>query len=203
MKAGSGRDSIEEQVREACSIEAPWALVERFCTLVRLGGSDPERDAVAYVMAELDRFGFSHELHTPVRYISRQLGATLRTLGDEPLIAHPKTVSFSVSVGSEERQGELVYLATGYAEDATALFDLGKVGDVGVRGKVVITEGTPIETKAPRSRGAGRSPPSSPDRGRGTTRGSAATSGARPTWSRSTATPRSRCWPSTSRTGRR
>ena len=143
----AGREQIEERLREACGLDTPWALVERFSTLVRLAGSEPEREAVAYVMGELDRFGVPYTLHTPVRYISWPLGATLRTLGGDPLVARPKTVSFSVSTGGVEREGDLVHLSTGYAEDATSLFDLGEVGDVDVRGKVVITEGIPIETK--------------------------------------------------------
>ena len=55
-----------------------------------------------------------------------------------------KTPSMSISTGGEEREGELVYLPTGYAKDVTANFSIGEIADVDISGTVAITERMPM-----------------------------------------------------------
>lgn len=139
---------VEARVREACSLDVPWAAVEKLSTLVRLSGSPEERQAVDYLMGRLDEFGVSYQLHTPTLFVSWPLGATLRVLGDDGFAVRAKTVSMSASTDGAQREGDLVYLPTGYAEDPGDIFAVtAEIPDVDVRGKVVVTEGIPIEAK--------------------------------------------------------
>jgi N-acetylated-alpha-linked acidic dipeptidase len=143
----NSRTAIEERIRERVSITEPWALVERLSTLVRLSGNPDERAAIDYLTAKLDEFGVGYTLHTPTLFVSWPLGSTLRTLGADPLTVTAKSPSMSVSTNGEEREGELVYLSTGYAKDVTDIFAVGEMGDADLRGKIVITEGLPMPTK--------------------------------------------------------
>ena len=45
--------ALEREILESITLDAPWAAVERFSTLVRLSGSAPEREAVDYLMERL------------------------------------------------------------------------------------------------------------------------------------------------------
>src|SRR4051794_13873116 len=138
---------VEQQIREAVRIDEPWAFVERLATLVRLSGSDDERAAIDYLTAKLDAYGVPYRLHTPELFVSWPLGATLRTLGENPLSVAAKTPSMSVSTGGEEREGELVYVPTGYAKDVTDIFAAADIGETDFTGKVVITEGLAMPSK--------------------------------------------------------
>src|SRR3954454_3326075 len=111
----SNQTEIEGRIRAAVRIDEPWAFVEKLATLVRLSGNDDERQAIDYLTAKLDEFGVPYQLHTPTLFVSWPQGATLRVIGDSPLTVMAKTPSMSVSTGGEEREGELVYLPTGYA----------------------------------------------------------------------------------------
>ncbi|MCC6792538.1 MAG: M28 family peptidase [Thermomicrobiales bacterium] len=143
----SNQAEIEARIREAVSLDEPWAFVEKLATLTRLSGNDDEREAIDFLTAKLDAFGVPYTLHTPTLFVSWPLGASLRTLGDDPLDVLAKTPAMSVSTGGEEREGELVYLPTGYAKDVTDIFSVGEIGDLDFTGKVVITEGLPMPAK--------------------------------------------------------
>ncbi|MDP9356694.1 MAG: peptidase M28, partial [Chloroflexota bacterium] len=138
---------VEEQIRDAISAEEPWATVERLSTTVRLSGNDDEAQAIEYLTGKLKEYGISYELHHPVLFVSWPLGATLRVLGDQPLEVMAKTPAMSVSTGGEEREGELVYVPTGYARDVTSIFSMVEIADVDLTGKVAITEGMPMPAK--------------------------------------------------------
>src|SRR4051794_14150507 len=106
---GSWKDSdLEAQVLADVSIDAPWALVERFTELTRLSGSDDEAKAVSYITDRLTEYGVSHTVHHPVCLISLPGKATLRTMGDGGREYRVKTPSFSPATGGAEVTGELV-----------------------------------------------------------------------------------------------
>jgi hypothetical protein len=69
---------LEAELLEAISLEAPWAAVERFATLVRSSGSAEERQAYDYLIEHLREWGVPHTLHEPLCFISIPLEATLR-----------------------------------------------------------------------------------------------------------------------------
>src|SRR5215216_3001701 len=96
---------VEERLREAITIDAPWATVERLSTLVRLSGNDDERAGVDYLVGKLKEFGVAYELHTPTLFVSWPLGASLRVIGDDAFKILAKTPSMSVSTDGQEREG--------------------------------------------------------------------------------------------------
>ena len=61
---------IEQQIRDAVSIDEAWPTVERLSTLVRLSGNDGERRAVEYLTGKLDEYGVPYELHHPTLFVS-------------------------------------------------------------------------------------------------------------------------------------
>src|SRR5829696_8219508 len=97
MKAAVA-NTVEAELRAACSIDAPWALLERFSSMVRLSGSDDERQAFDYIAAQLDEFGVPYTLEMSTQFISWPLGATLRVAG-EGAAFQAKTPAMSVSTG--------------------------------------------------------------------------------------------------------
>ena len=138
---------IEEDLRGSVSIDEAWATVERLATTIRLSGNDDEREATDYLTGKLDEYGVPYELHQPTLFVSWPLGATLRVLGEEPLAVTAKTPAMSISTGDEEREGELIYVPTGFARSVTSIFNKVEIADVDLAGKVVITEGMPMPGK--------------------------------------------------------
>ena len=100
-------------------------------------------------------------MYTPTTFISWPLKATLRLIGDDGFAVHAKNPSMSVSTG-KEREGNLIYLPTGYAKDVTDIFSTGEIADVvDIAGKVVITEGLPMPAKVEEMTNRVRRPQSS------------------------------------------
>jgi N-acetylated-alpha-linked acidic dipeptidase len=137
----------EQAIRDSISIDKAWETVERLSATVRLSGNEDERKAIDYLTGKLDEYGVAYELHTPTLFVSWPLGATLRVLGDESFAVTAKTPSMSVSTDGVEREGELVYVPTGYARHVTSIFNVVEIADVDLTGKVVITEGMPMPAK--------------------------------------------------------
>ena len=135
--------TLERSLLDAISLDAPWATVEKFATLVRTSGSAEEREAVDYLVARLTEWGVPHTLHEPECFVSMPLGATLRVDEPDGKDYRAKTTAMSVSTDGEEWSGELVYVPP--AEPAESLMDDWSVGidfrGVDVRGKVVIVDG--------------------------------------------------------------
>ncbi|MDP9357226.1 MAG: peptidase M28, partial [Chloroflexota bacterium] len=73
---------LERDFLDRITLDAPWATVERFSSLVRSSGSPEEREAVNHLIERLRSWGVPHHLHEPTCFISMPLGATLRL--DEP-----------------------------------------------------------------------------------------------------------------------
>ncbi len=135
-------EELEAEILGQISLDAPWATVERFSTLVRSSGSAEERVAVDYLIDRLNEWGVPHTLHEPVCFVSMPIGATLRI--DEPggKSFRAKTTAMSVSTDGAELSGELLYFPP---IEQTEKVDDWSVGidfrGVDVRGKVVIVDG--------------------------------------------------------------
>ena len=135
---------VEETILDSISTDEPWALVEEIVKHVRLSGTEEERKAFDAIIERLEAWGVSYTLHEPEAFISHPLAATVRTLGTDGTTYRAKTVAMSVSTGGEEIEGQLVYIpgkaGTGYK--AGDIFASGvDVGEGGLAGKIVITEG--------------------------------------------------------------
>lgn len=134
---------LEARLGDAVSLREPWAVVKRFSTLVRLCGSDHERQAAHYILEKLRSWDIPAYLHTPDLCISQPRRAELTVLG---AARHPiacQAPFYSLSTGDAGVTGELVYVS-GACFAGTG--DLVVTG-VAVPGKIVITEGLPIPAK--------------------------------------------------------
>lgn len=133
---------LERSMLGSVSLDAPWAVVERFSTLVRTSGSAQEREAVDYLIARLTGWGVPYTLHTPTLIVSMPLGATLREEGPGGRSFRAKTTAMSASTEGRERSGELLYfppiVQTEKVDDWSVGIDFGGVD---VTGKVVIVDG--------------------------------------------------------------
>ncbi|MGH2398941.1 MAG: M28 family peptidase, partial [bacterium] len=109
------RDPQEDAVIEAVTIDAPWALVERFSTLVRDSGGKAEGKAIDYIVRQLSRWGVPHTLHEPELLISLPKRARLEVLAPEKRTLTSKTPSMSLSTDGRWQRGPLMYVPTGHA----------------------------------------------------------------------------------------
>lgn len=140
--------SVEEQVRSAVSIEEPWALVERFSTLIRESGTEDERTAAHYIAERLAAYGVKHTVHTPRLYISLPKEAQLiLRFPDGERAVKTRPAAMGRSTEGEWWEGEVIYIPTGQAKDINDIF--GGAGEIkqDVRGKIVMTEGIPFPGK--------------------------------------------------------
>jgi N-acetylated-alpha-linked acidic dipeptidase len=136
-------ETFEATILEQISIDAPWALVERFSTLTRLSGSEDEAVAVQYITDQLSSFGVDYTVHHPTCLISLPGKATLRTTGSGGKSYTVKTPSFSPHTNGEEITAELAYVPGQQAAGIMDLFGAQRSAaeEQDLRGKVVITEG--------------------------------------------------------------
>jgi N-acetylated-alpha-linked acidic dipeptidase len=134
--------ALEREILESITLDAPWAAVERFSTLVRLSGSAPEREAVDYLMERLRAWGVPHQLHEPTCFISIPLQATLRVAAPGGKAFRAKTVAMGASTDGAEVSGELVYAPPRRREDVADDWSYGlDFTGIDARGKVVIADG--------------------------------------------------------------
>lgn len=139
---------VEERLLSGVSLAEPWALVERFSTLVRESGTPDEWAAAQYVADRLRTLGIPHVVHEPLLFISLPREADLRVGGKHGRPVRAKTPSMSVSTGDEWVEGDLLYVPTGYAKSTYALFDASGVSlGQDVSGKIILTEGFPMPGK--------------------------------------------------------
>lgn len=132
------RPDVEEALLQDAGIDVPWALIERFATLVRESGSEDEREAARYVAAQLAEFGVPHQVYEPELFLSVPVSASLEAGGRQ---IRAKTPSFSASTGAEGVSGELVYVASAQPAEIGTLFERVPTSVDDVRGKVVVSEG--------------------------------------------------------------
>nr|NIR59566.1 hypothetical protein [Gammaproteobacteria bacterium] len=90
------RDAME-QARAEIAIGEPWALLERFASLVRDSGSDDERAAAEYMRERLASFGLHPEIYLPDLYISVPRSCALEVIDPEPIELECKVPAFSLS----------------------------------------------------------------------------------------------------------
>lgn len=140
------RDPHEEAITSAVSLDAPWALVEKFSTLVRDSGGKAERRGIGHIIKHLAKWGVPHTLHTPELLISLPRKARLDVLVPERRALTVKTPSMSTSTGRWQR-GNLVYVPTGHSSSVLDIFQAPGDVTADVAGKVVLTEGYPMPGK--------------------------------------------------------
>lgn len=140
------KDPREAQVTAAVSLDAPWALVERFNGLVRDSGSKAERRGIDYIIKQLSKWGVPHTLHEPELLISLPRRARLEVLAPEPRALVAKTPSMSLSMEGHWQRGNLVYVPTGQAGAITAIFARVEL-TADVTDRVALTEGYPSPGK--------------------------------------------------------
>ena len=147
MSVGTWKDPQETAVTGSVSLDAPWAMVEKFSTLIRDSGSKPERRAVDYIMKQLSKWGVPHTLHEPELLISLPKKARLEVVAPEKRALTAKTPSMSLSTNGKFQRGVVVYVPAAIGGAIIGLFE--GLGDIvqDVRGKIVLTEGYPSPGK--------------------------------------------------------
>lgn len=130
--------AFEEAVLQELSIDTPWALIERFSTLVRESASEDEREAARYIVSQLQEFGVPHTVYEPELFLSIPVSASLNVDGRS---IRAKTPSFSISTGADGITGEIVYVPGKTPSEGQRLFHFESSQTVDVRGKIVLTDG--------------------------------------------------------------
>jgi N-acetylated-alpha-linked acidic dipeptidase len=139
---------LESTLLADISLDAPWALVERFSTLVRLSGSEEEAEAARHITDRLSEWGIEHTVFHPTCLISIPGKATLRTLDPHARQFTVKTTSFSPHTDGQEIEADLVYVPGHQAAGMNELFSEQRTAtDIDLRGKVVMTEGLGIAAR--------------------------------------------------------
>ncbi len=141
------KDPHEAALAATVSLDAPWALVERFSKLVRDSGGKAERKAIDYITRQLSRWGVPHTLQEPEVLISLPRRARLGVIAPERRSLTAKTPSMSLSTNGRWQRGNLTYVPTGHAGGIMAIFDGGGEIKGEVKGQVVLTEGFPSPSK--------------------------------------------------------
>lgn len=134
---------VEKQMRDDLSSDAPWALIERFTTLVRESGSEDERISAQYIADQLTAFGVPHTVHTPDLFISVPVSTSV-TYGGQELRA--KSPSFSISTGPEGITAEAVYVEARRPPGVARLFHFEVDEDIDIAGKIVVCTGFGFST---------------------------------------------------------
>jgi N-acetylated-alpha-linked acidic dipeptidase len=133
---------MERRLLEAVSVEEAWALVETFSTLVRVSGSEQEREAANYVLGRLQSWQVPHQLYEPELYLSVPVSAQVEVMAPDQFVFHAKTPAFSVSTGQAGLSGEVVYIPRAASPDMSSLYSPSfEIGDRDLHGKIVLTDG--------------------------------------------------------------
>ena len=145
--------TVESALLEDLSIDEPWALIERFTTLVRESSSEDEREAARYITARLEALGVPHTVYEPDLFLSVPISASVE-VEDQRLRA--KTPSMAVSTDEEGVTGEVVYVSSNRPGGLDTLFHFSNGDEVDVRGKIVLTDGYafPVAVRHYEERGA-------------------------------------------------
>jgi len=130
--------TTESTLLAALSSDAPWALIERFTTLVRESGSDDEREAAAYITDRLTEFGVPHHVYEPELFLSVPVKSSLMINGKE---VRAKSPAFSITTGAEGLTGEVVFVPKFEAGRSPDFFDFTPATDIDVAGKIVVVNG--------------------------------------------------------------
>jgi N-acetylated-alpha-linked acidic dipeptidase len=147
------RDSestVEAEILSELSPNIPWALINRFSTLVRESGSEGEREAARYIINQLQELGIPYQVYEPELYLSVPVAASIQ-FGDRRLRA--KAMSFSVSTGADGIAGEITYIRATAPEGSSPLgghiqYASPSGGEIDVEHKIVLLEGYGFEGAA-------------------------------------------------------
>ncbi len=133
---------LEQTLLNQVSIQEPWALVERFSTLVRTSGSEEERAGAAYIAERLQALGIPHQVHEAEIFLSIPRSASVELGAPHSITFHAKTPAFSLSTAPEGLSGEVVYVPPSANADPAHIFT-PQLDDHGLdlRGKIVLYEG--------------------------------------------------------------
>lgn len=134
----SKNDALESALLGALAPDEPWALLERFASLVRESSSDDERAAFQYIADRLSALGIPHTMHMPELFLSVPVRASL-AVGDKSYRA--KTPAFSISTPASGISGECVRIEGFAAGRSADFFDFTPLSDVDVTGKIVVVDG--------------------------------------------------------------
>jgi len=130
--------SLEESLLSALAINEPWALIERFTTLVRESGSEDERVSAEYMAGRLKALGVPFKVYEPDLFLSVPVKSSLK-VGGKTIRA--KSPAFSISTGPQGITGKLVGIPSLYSPRSVDLFDVTPASDADVTGKIVIIDG--------------------------------------------------------------
>lgn len=147
------RASTEETLLDSLSSHTPWALIERFTTLVRESGSEDERIAAEYIVERLEEFGIPHQVHYPELFLSVPVDSSLEVDGER---IRAKSPSCSSSTGENGVTAEVVYVSRNETTNVGDFFDFAADESVDVNGKIVLLDGmgVPKSVWAMKQRGA-------------------------------------------------
>lgn len=134
---------LQSTLLESISLDVPWDIVERFSKIVRLSGTEEERQAIDLLRSRLSQWGVPHTLHEPEAFISIPLSASLRLEGANGETFRAKTPAMSISTDDGEVSAELIYVPSVSSGNAPGeVFATGvSFGGQDVTGKIVMTEG--------------------------------------------------------------
>lgn len=130
--------SLEQALLDELAIDVPWALIERFTTLVRESGSEDERISAQYMVDQLKAFGVPHQVYEPELFLSVPVKSSLVVNGQT---IRAKSPAFSASTPPEGLTGQLVAIPSLYSPRSVDLFDVTPEANVDVAGKIVIIDG--------------------------------------------------------------
>jgi hypothetical protein len=133
----AAKASVEQTLLSELSQDVPWALIQRFTTLVRESGSEDERIGMQYVADQLAAFSVPHTVYTPELFLSVPVKSSLTVEGQQ---IRAKSPAFSASTGPGGLTGELVYVPSA-SSAALDLLDVAPTVTMDVRGKIVLVEG--------------------------------------------------------------
>ncbi len=142
MTSSPPATDLEPDLLADVSVDLGWSLLERFSTLVRESGSDDERTAADYIVAQLQRLGIDHDVFEPDLYLSLPREGAVRVDGAPGVSFRAKPPSFAVSTDGEGVSAPAVYLPAPPMGDLGEIFEDKHQGEqVNVRGKIVVTNG--------------------------------------------------------------
>lgn len=120
------------------SLDAPWALIERFTTLRREHPTDVAT-AADEIVSRLRAHGVPVDVHSPELFLSLPGRASVAA-GATTFRAKPMAMSVAYPSGLT---APLAYVPARYARNADEMFTKGFVGgaDEDLRGKIVVSEG--------------------------------------------------------------
>lgn len=140
--------SLEREILAGVSQEIPWGLVERFSTLVRESGTEPEWKAARYIADQLRSWGVRVQIYEPELLISLPRKASLEIVSPEAgRQIRAKTPAFSRSTNGRPVVADVVYVPGARVEKIEEMFDSQVTAVRDLRGKVVLTEGLSMPMK--------------------------------------------------------